>query len=147
MPYNYFHSGTIHSLFKVECGNFLVDIFICVLVQIFTGIQSLLGEFIVAFVMLFIFLAIIITGFTLGYKYYKRELQNKDWYEDFYYIMESRQCSHEKRIKLSETNWRIHFVLRRQLSKSAWPEIRSNQRTETSADFTAINVVKGVGLE
>lgn len=48
-------------------------------------------------------------------KLYVRELKRKGMYDDFYFNYQSVECPHSKKIKLSETSWKDHFTLKREI--------------------------------
>lgn len=70
------------------------------------------------FIMIAFVIILLITTVIVSVKRYQTELLSQDWYDDFYYKFQSTECPHEKRIKLSETDWTFLFSLKRERSKT-----------------------------
>lgn len=51
-------------------------------------------------------------------KLYIKDLKRKGLYDEFYYKYQSVECPHSKQIKLSETTWKNHFSMKREIGGS-----------------------------
>ncbi|WP_153732386.1 hypothetical protein [Sporosarcina obsidiansis] len=51
-------------------------------------------------------------------KLYIKELKRKGIYDNFYFKYQSVECPHDKKIKYSETTWKDHFTVKREIGGS-----------------------------
>ncbi|QTD43219.1 hypothetical protein [Sporosarcina sp. Te-1] len=80
-----------------------------------------IGLLIILFIVMIIFFS----------KRYQKELRSKDWYNEFQYEFQSVDCPHKKAIKLSDTNWKFHFTMKKEVkvTVNAGPASASVHRT------------------
>ncbi|GKV56526.1 hypothetical protein NCCP2222_24730 [Sporosarcina sp. NCCP-2222] len=62
-----------------------------------------------------ILVVLLVTMIVFISKRYQKELRSADWYDEFQYEFESVDCPHKKAIKLSDTNWKFHFTMKKEL--------------------------------